>query len=194
MGKEKRGKFYKVEHDYQGSDVFMFYTLDRPIYQEQIDLLWVDLNRAYEQYAKPRQKGRIQFLKWWNPLETINQDGYGSFKLHFDLSLWDDSTDSELEQYGEQIVDIILQGDFVDNICRMDSYDEEGCDYFINDEGYDIDDLFENYCDIQRDCGYSLGQVEIEQYFEGHLTQDQVAARLLPRLLKGERITMRNVA
>ena len=131
----------------------LYYTVDRPLYSEQVDMVLNDLQDFVARYAKSSKLTNT----WWQLFDSISHDGYGSFVLDFELGILDLDEKTQSEIYYE-IMDIINCGDFM---CAMNSWIsiEEDHDYAL--QCFEEGELVSTYVNSVLDCGYNLNERDI---------------------------------
>jgi hypothetical protein len=170
---------------------YWFFTIDRPIYRAQVNLFDAEFDEAIDKiFLKPRSKQARLTKQWRNHLDTITQDGYGSFRLDFDEGM-ENYSDSELESFSEDILNIVSNLPIILTIYSWISI-EEDIDYHIEND--DIEDIMSIYIDNILDSKYQVDQKDVEDLFNFNndtTISQMIANEFLVRKLKDQNVVCR---
>lgn len=177
-----RSGFKRYDNDY--GSIEWYYTMDMPLRQPQIDKVWDELV-AYSQH-------RPALDVILSRLDDLTHDGYGSFAFQFPEDVWEE-TDATLSQWNEELIDAMNSTDWMSSWSWFNSVTEEGIDELIDNQGYDIDEVFSMYADSVLDMGYTLTETECQDIFNhpanhNQMSDDDIRKSLLPYSLKGRDI------
>ena len=146
---------------HQGN-VYWFFTIDRPIHETQVSRFDSEFDEKIDEILlKPRTKQARLTKKWRQHLNSITHDGYGSFRLDFDSEM-EDYTDSELEAFNEDLLEIVAYLPIVETIRMWINIEEDTEDCV---ESWGIEDAITTYIDSVLDSGYRLKQCDVEDIF-----------------------------
>jgi len=186
MANNSRSGFRLVD-----GEVLYFFNVDCPLYNEQIDMVWNDINAQVSvMMQKPRSKNFQLLKKWWQHLNGMGHDGYGSFRMNFDSDIWD-FDDNMLEKFSEQINEMFCETQFAMNKCITDEIE------------YDMECMLENttphellqlYINLVLENGYKVSQSDVADIFENHLDSQEIANEFLMRKLRDENVKIMEAA
>jgi hypothetical protein len=175
---------------FHNDNVYWFWQIDRPIHRDQVNRFDQEFDAVIDKILlKPRTKAARLTKKWRNHLNSITQDGYGSFRLDFDSEMAD-YTDAELEAFNEDIFEIVAYLPIVETIRNWIGI-EEDLEEFIESQG--AEDAMTYYIDAVLDSGYELHQRDVEEMFMPHITAQAIANDFLFRKLKGQDVVCKEV-
>jgi hypothetical protein len=175
--------------------VYLFYGIDRPLYNTQTGMVMEELEADTEKlFKKPRSKAAVLRKKWWRHFDSLDHDGYGSLRLQFDSAIMA-LKDADLEAITEDIHCLINDTDFMQDMCIWMGVEGNGIQEYMDGDD-DLESVYDMYVDSLLKCGYRVEQAELEDLFceyEPKLDKDFVAQDLLMRHLKGENVRLRAV-
>lgn len=171
-------------------NVYWFFTLDRPIRDTQVSRFDREFDAVIDKILlKPRTKQARLTKKWRDHLNSITQDGYGSFRLDFEAEM-EDYTDAELAAFNEDIFEIVAYLPIVETIRTWIGIEEDLEDYI---ESHGAEDAMEMYIDAVLDSGYRLCQRDVEEMFMPYITAQAIANDFLFRKLKDQDVVCKEV-
>lgn len=168
-----------------GNKVMFFFNVDCPLYDKQLDMVWQDINaQANIILQKPRSKNAQLLKKWYDSLNGISHDGYGSFRMDFDGDIWD-FDDKMLEKFSEQINEMFCETQFAMNKCITDEI-ENDIECLL--ENHTPHELLQLYINLVLENGYKVSQSDVADIFENHLDSQVIANEFLARKLRDENV------
>ena len=175
---------------FHNENVYWFFTLDRPIHQEQVSRFDKEFDLKIDKILlKPRSKAACLTKKWRAHLNSITQDGYGSFRLDFDSQMAD-YTDAELEAFNEDLIEIVAYLPIVETMRSWIGIEEDLEEYI---ESHSAEDAMTYYIDAVLDSGYRVCQRDVEEMFVPHITAQAIANDFLFRKLKDQDVVCKEV-
>ena len=176
---------------HQNEEVYWFWPIDRPIHENQKQKL-VDAieSEVHQRMAKPRSKQARLTKKWYQHLDNITHDGYGSFRLDFDYDGMDALTDAELQDCYEDILNLVVYSPIIETIRNWIGIEEDLEDFI---ECHGAEDAMTYYIDAVLESGYRLHQRDVEEMFMPHITAQAIANDFLFRKLKGQDVVCKEV-
>jgi len=160
---------------FKNKDASLFFTVDWPIYKEQIELL----SNEFDEFKKNRtDRWHRMFFRYF---EYIRHDGYGSFVFEFDeevLSL----SHQEQEKLQETMEELFQKTDWFDNWTKINSIREEV--HTFDKEMFDDDNFVQRYIESSIACGYLISDNELFELFESNLSKEEIEKQFLFSKLK----------
>jgi hypothetical protein len=170
--------------------VYWFFSLEIPIHSDQVSRFDAEFDLKIDEIMRsPRTKQARLTRQWRDHLNSINSDGYGSFRLQFDSEM-EDYTDAELESFTEDIFEIVCYLPIVETIRTWIGIEEDLEDY-IECHGAEV--VMSDYMDAVLDSGYRLHQRDVEKMFLKHITAQTIANDFLFRQLKGQDVVCKEI-
>jgi hypothetical protein len=182
-------RFVQPRNSWNDPEVYCFFGIDRPIHSAQTQRVMSDLEQdTISLKANRRKKAYKAAFKtralWWDHFESLNHDGYGSFRLEFDTAIWELS-DDELEACYQDIQDTICSTAFMCDIMSWIDM-EEDLQYHIDEDTAETAMI--RYVDLVLRTGYRADQGSVMDLFEDHLDPFIIGQHFLMRLLRGENV------
>lgn len=176
---DNRSGFKKYDDNY--GSVEWYYHMDMPLREPQITKVWNDLVAVSQ-----RRPALREIL---SRADNLTHDGFGSFAFQFPEDVWEES-DATLTQWNEELIDGMNSTDWMSAWSWFNSVNEEGVDELIDNQGYDIDEIFTMYADSVLEMGYTLTETECQELFNhpantNRMSDDDIRKCLLPYALKG---------
>jgi hypothetical protein len=175
-------------------NVYWFLPLDRPIRSEQVNLFDSEFDAVIDKIMlKPRSKQARLTKKWRQHLNSITHDGYGSFRLDFDMEMAD-YTDAELQSFYDDILELVIGLPIVQTITHWISI-EENTSYYIEEDG--IEYTMNEYIDSVLESGYRLAQRDVEEMFNesnNPAVAKMIAQDFMLRKLRGQDVVCKEVS
>jgi len=167
------------------NEIHWFFTIDRPLHNTQVMKLSDEIDEFIQICSSTP--------KWYEYYSGTTHDGYGSFRLDFDPSIWDLS-DQELEEISEDIFEMVIQTDIIDTLNIWTSIEEDLEGYL---ESQPREEVMEMYIDAVLDSGYRIKQCDVEDIFnwdnEDPRMAQIIANDFLLRKLKGQNVVCKEL-
>jgi hypothetical protein len=182
-------RFVQPKNSWDEPKIYCFFGVDQSIHFDQIKMLGEQLNQDNDRLIANRRKKAYKAAYktralWWNHFYKMDDDGYGSFRLWFDLEIWE-LDDEELEACYQDIHDSILSTEFMADF--MAWYDiEQSLEDWVEDD--DAESVMTRYLDLVLKTGYCAYQRDVMDLFQEYLDPKVVGQHFLMRLLRGENV------
>ena len=176
-------------HEAKNEDrALMFWGVDRPVRKAQTDLLLEQLTNEVKNTQR-QNKAHFKSItnKWWRHLESIDGDGYGSFRLWFDLAVLEED---DLEALNGDINDHICNTDIAYAMMRWVSLEENLEDEMEIYSANEYFNIVRGWIDDVLACGYSISEDQVVELFADYVPANEIAKEFLMRSLKGERVEL----
>jgi hypothetical protein len=160
---------------FKNKDASLFFTVDCPIYDKQIELLTAEFNELKKDRT---DRWHRMFFRYF---DYIRHNSYGSFVFEFDeevLSL----SHQEQEQLQETMEELFQKTVWFENWIIINSIREDV--HTFDKEMFDNGNFLQSYIESSIACGYLISDKELFDLFENNLSKDQIEKQSLFSKLK----------